>query len=213
MGRIEGMADDEARAVAHALLQGADEEARRARREHRVRAKRRIDPTVELALERRVLRRVLLHEDGAFHRFRRIVDDADPRRIGARREPEPFHRRPGGVDEGAKPGIGVRRRIPGRDREAAREEVSRPACADGPGAEQCDGADCGRCGPCHGCLPELSGGPSACRPCRFCRRTAPPGVLYIFPRARGARLVPSAPADRKVGAARCRGRASWRTRW
>ena len=215
MRRVEGMADDEARAVPHALLQGADEEARRARREHRVRAERRVDPAVERALERLVLRRVLLHEDG---RLPPAFAGSSTTRTCA------------GSAPGASPSrsiVGQAASMKARSRasasaagsqavtaEAAREEVRRPACADGPGAEQCDGVDCRRCGPCHGCLPDLSGEPSACR----CRRAyyivhsqrargaghtpRARGARGTLPRARSARHMPSVPGDRGIGAGR-----------
>ena len=155
MGRVKGVADDEACGVAQALLELADQEPRRARREHGVRRQHRVDTTVELALELPLLRRVLLHEDRAFDRLLRLVHHAHPRGVGGGTDVLPLHRGPGRVDEGAETRGGIGSGIPGRDREAPRQKVRRPARPDGAGAEQRNGIDRRRCGPCHGSLLRL----------------------------------------------------------
>ena len=204
MGRIEGMAHDEARTVSEAFLQRADQEARRARPDHRVRRQYGIDTTVERALERLVLRRVLLNEDRAFDRVLRLVHHAHSCRVGARAEAEPLHRGPGRVDEGAEAPGGVGCRVPRRDREAAGQEIGRPAGTDRAGAEQRDIADRRRCGPCHESLLRLPTGRSWGGSVDFA----------AWPR-RPALYIPRAPGNRGTGAgaACCRRRTSWWTRW
>src|SRR6185437_7158147 len=103
-----------------------------------------------------------LHEGRALGGRRGVLEKFEALAVGARlHDFEFFQRRPGIVDEAAGEGFAVRRRVVGGDFEPPRKEISRPACADGPGADHRDAFW-------HASLRDLYGGPTtASPPARF----------------------------------------------
>ena len=133
--RVEGMADQDAPRPLGGRLNAARQQAGGAGGDHRVRAGRRVDARHEIGLEPFPLGRRFLDEVRALHRRLQAGGEAQPVQAGARRQADPFQRRPGVLDRGAQAGLGLRMGIVGHHIEAARQEIGGPAGADHAGAD------------------------------------------------------------------------------
>ena len=139
MRRVERMADHAALGMLALGRHAADEQARRARGDHRVRRRGSVDRGEQLDLDVLALGPALLHEGRAFGGRRRILEERKALAVGAGlHRVELLQCRPGIVDEAAREILAVRCRIIGGNLEPACQKIGCPACADGAGADDAD---------------------------------------------------------------------------